>query len=395
MPKPLFPIAGLPMIQHHIEACSKVPEIKEVLLIGFFPAEEMKTFVEKTKKDTKLNIRYLMEFTALGTAGGIYHFRDQIKQGSPDGFFVMNSDVCCDFPLKKIINFHAGKPKEGITIVATNAADQESLSYGCVVASDASDEVTHYVEKPETYVSSLINCGLYAMSLSMLKYMGDVVEQHSYDHDCSNNRPVESISLEKEILKPLAGSGRMFAYKIDEEWTQIKSAASAIHANKLILSSYHDNCASRLYKNQQKTGPTIRGDVFIHESARVHPSAVLGPNVSIGENVVVEQGVRICNSIILPNTSLEDHCCILNSIVGWESSVGSWARVDGTSHQPNPNVQHAKMVSDSLFDSEGKLIPSITVLGREVKVSPEIAILNSIVLPNKKLTCNSRNQIIL
>ena len=36
----------------------------------------------------------------MGTAGGIYHFRDQIRAGNPDAFFVMNGDVCADFPLK-------------------------------------------------------------------------------------------------------------------------------------------------------------------------------------------------------------------------------------------------------------------------------------------------------
>lgn len=35
-PKPLFPIAGLPMIYHHIAALAQVEGMKEILLIGFF-----------------------------------------------------------------------------------------------------------------------------------------------------------------------------------------------------------------------------------------------------------------------------------------------------------------------------------------------------------------------
>jgi len=396
IPKPLFPVAGIPMITHHIEACSKVDEIKEVLVIGFYPIDEMKSFVEQMKKEFKLNIRYLMEFAALGTAGGIYHFRDQIRKGNPDGFFVMNSDVCCNFPLKSIIDFHTSKTSEGVTVVTTSSSNEESLSYGCMVEKEGTNEVTHYVEKPETFVSSLINCGLYAFSPAVLDFMGEVVQQHSYELDCSTsgNDTIEAISLEQEVLKPMAGTGKLFAYKLKIEWEQIKSAASAIHANKLYLSMYRESNPSRLVTSKQGK-PAIRGDVFIHETARVHSSAVIGPNVSIGENVVVEQGARVCNSIVLPNSTLEDHCCILNSIIGWESHVGSWARVDGTSHAPNPNVKNSKMVSDSLFNTDGRLTPSITVLGRQVTVAPEIAILNSIVLPNKKLTANSRNQIIL
>jgi Nucleoside-diphosphate-sugar pyrophosphorylase involved in lipopolysaccharide biosynthesis/translation initiation factor 2B, gamma/epsilon subunits (eIF-2Bgamma/eIF-2Bepsilon) len=53
-----------------------------------------------------LLLRYLQEFTALGTAGGIYHFRDQIRCGNPEAFFVLNGDVCADFPLIEMLKFY-------------------------------------------------------------------------------------------------------------------------------------------------------------------------------------------------------------------------------------------------------------------------------------------------
>ena len=56
----------------------------------------------------KMNLlfRYLQEYTALGTAGGIYHFRDRILSGGTGNVLVFNGDVCADFPLKSIIDFH-------------------------------------------------------------------------------------------------------------------------------------------------------------------------------------------------------------------------------------------------------------------------------------------------
>ena len=42
----------------------------------------------------------------MGTAGGLYHFRDQIARtfgSETSSFFVLNSDVCCDFPLSEMI----------------------------------------------------------------------------------------------------------------------------------------------------------------------------------------------------------------------------------------------------------------------------------------------------
>ena len=54
---------------------------------------------------------------------------------------------------------------------------------------------------------------------------------------------------------------------------------------------------------------------------------------------------------------------MLNAIIGWDSVVGDWSRVEGTAQQPNPNAPFSKVISGNLFDDEGKLIPSITVLG--------------------------------
>lgn len=59
---------------------------------------------------------------------------------------------------------------------------------------------------------------------------------------------------------------------------------------------------------------------------------------------------------------LQDHSCVLNSIVGWDSTVGKWSRVEGTPSDPNPNDPYAKIDSETLF-RDGKLTPSITILG--------------------------------
>jgi NDP-sugar pyrophosphorylase family protein len=64
--------------------------------------------------------RYLQEYTALGTAGGMYHFRDQILTGNPELFFVMNADVCGDFPLQEMLEFHRSlDPQPHFTILGT------------------------------------------------------------------------------------------------------------------------------------------------------------------------------------------------------------------------------------------------------------------------------------
>lgn len=120
------------------------------------------------------SFRYLQEFTALGTAGGLFHFRDQIRSGNPDAFFVMNGDVCADFPLDELYAFHKNKrPQALVTVMGTEATRAQSLNYGCMVTDKNTQEITHYVEKPSSYVSTLINCGIYVFSLEIFQTIGE------------------------------------------------------------------------------------------------------------------------------------------------------------------------------------------------------------------------------
>ena len=57
LPKPLFPVAGLPVIRHHIEALAKVPGLQEVLVLGFYPNQEMNEFTQEMSMEYKIPVR--------------------------------------------------------------------------------------------------------------------------------------------------------------------------------------------------------------------------------------------------------------------------------------------------------------------------------------------------
>lgn len=90
--------------------------------------------------------------------------------------------------------------------------------------------------------------------------------------------------------------------------------------------------------------------------------------MSIGAGVSIGPGVRIRESIILPNAVVENHSLVLHSIIGRGSRVGKWARVEGTPSDPDPNKPFAKMENPTLFKSDGRLNPSITILGLFVRI---------------------------
>ncbi|XP_067628969.1 mannose-1-phosphate guanyltransferase alpha-A isoform X2 [Eurosta solidaginis] len=409
-PKPLFPVAGRPIIQHHVEACLRVAELKEILLIGYYPQIQMEKFISEMQNLYNINIRYLQEFTPLGTAGGMYHFRDQIRSGNPRAYFVLNGDVCADFPLQSLYAFHMRHVGTAlVTIMSTEATRQQSLYYGCLVFDRNSGAVSHYVEKPSSYVSTYINCGVYVCSTDIFAHLAEIfyskAQEYIYSsvsNGGSNGKDQGHIQWEQEVLTPLAGTNKLYAMPVPNWWSQLKTAGSAIYANRHYLELYKNTHPERLAnagikrsENDSNLICTIHPDVYIHPSATIHYSATLGPNVSIGPGVTIGPGVRIRESIILENAVIKDHTLVLHSIVGRGSNIGQWSRVEGTPSDPDPNKPFAKMENPPLFNKEGKLNPSITILGCFVQVPSEKILLNSIVLPHKELTRNFKNEIIL
>ena len=76
-----------------------------------------------------ITITFSHEKEPLGTAGPLALSKSQLcKDDEP--FFVLNSDVICDFPFQEMVKFHKEHNREG-TIVVTKV--DEPSKYGVVV----------------------------------------------------------------------------------------------------------------------------------------------------------------------------------------------------------------------------------------------------------------------
>ncbi|XP_012866879.1 PREDICTED: mannose-1-phosphate guanyltransferase alpha isoform X2 [Dipodomys ordii] len=316
VPKPLFPVAGVPMIQHHIEACAQVPGMQEILLIGFYqPDEALTQFLETAQQEFNLPVRYLQEFAPLGTGGGLYHFRDQILAGGPEAFFVLNADVCSDFPLSAMLDAHRCQ-RHPFLLLGTTANRTQSLNYGCIVENPQTHEVLHYVEKPSTFISDIINCGIYLFSPEALKPLRDVFQRNQQDgqlEDSPGSWPgAGTIRLEQDVFSALAGQGQIYVHLTDGIWSQIKSAGSALYASRLYLDRYQITHPERLAKHTPG-GPRIRGNVYIHPTAKVAPSAVLvvWPRAGCFRLICSRRGLDLGSP-----RSLQDSRSVLLSIAG-------------------------------------------------------------------------------
>lgn len=80
--------------------------------------------------------------------------------------------------------------------------------------------------------------------------------------------------MEQDILTRLAGTGCLFALPVLRWWSQVKTAGSAIYANRHYLALYKTKRPNYLTSPNRNTCNII-GDVYIHPTASVHPSAMV------------------------------------------------------------------------------------------------------------------------
>lgn len=123
---------------------------------------------------------------------------------------------------------------------------------------------------------------------------------------------------------------------------------------------------------------------FIHESATIHTSAKIGPNATISEKCIIGAGVRIKDAIILPNCIIKENAYLSNCIVGWNSIIGKWSRIEGE-----------KISESEYLTKNGVKTMSACVLAGENLVEDEVCLKNCIVLANKELKKTFHNEILM
>eukprot|EP00218_Dolichomastix_sp_CCMP3274_P011124 CAMPEP_0170143354 /NCGR_PEP_ID=MMETSP0033_2-20121228/10465_1 /TAXON_ID=195969 /ORGANISM="Dolichomastix tenuilepis, Strain CCMP3274" /LENGTH=362 /DNA_ID=CAMNT_0010379801 /DNA_START=16 /DNA_END=1104 /DNA_ORIENTATION=+ len=329
-PKPLVEFAGKPMIVHQIEACKEVGVTEVVLAINYQP-ELMLSFVEEYQKKLGIKITISKEDEPMGTAGPLAIARSHLQDGKGSPFFVFNSDVTCEYPLKEMLAFH-NKTKAEATLLVTKVEDP--TKYGVVVFDEKTGAVERFVEKPQVFVGDKINAGIYVLSPSVLDRI-----------------PMKPTSIEKEVFPLIAAEKKLSAMILPGFWMDIGQPKDFLIGLGLYLKSLRKRKAEML-----TDGVEYVGNVLVDPSASVSPGCKIGPDVSIGANCIIEEGVRLEKCSIFSGCTVRKHACITNSLVGWKSQIGAWARVDGSS-----------------------------VLGEDVQVKGELVLNGAIVLPHKEV----------
>lgn len=284
-----------------------------------------------------VRIEFSVETEPLGTAGPL-KLAEKILGKDDAPFFVLNSDVICEYPFKELAAFHKTHGEEG-TIVVTKV--EEPSKYGVVVHKPGHDSrIDRFVEKPVEFVGNRINAGIYILNPSVLKRI--------------DLRPT---SIEQETFPAICADGQLHSFDLEGFWMDVGQPKDFLTGTCLYLASLTKQKSKLLTPNTESF--VNGGNVLVDPSAKIGKNCKIGPNVTIGPDVVVGDGVRLQRCVLLQNCKVKDHAWIKSTIVGWNSTVGKWARLE-----------------------------NVTVLGDDVTIGDEVYVNGGSVLPHKTIKQN-------
>lgn len=289
------------------------------------------------EKEYGIKIEFSVETEPLGTAGPL-KLAEKILGKDDTPFFVLNSDVICDFPFQQLADFHKQHGDEG-TIVVTKV--EEPSKYGVIVHKPGqTSRIDRFVEKPVEFVGNRINAGIYILNPSVLKRI--------------ELRPT---SIEQETFPAICKDGLLHSFDLDGFWMDVGQPKDFLAGTCLYLSSLTKKGSKKLARSSEPY--VYGGNVLVDPSAKIGKNCRIGPNVTIGPNVIIGDGVRLQRCVLLAGSKVKDHAWVKSTIVGWNSTIGRWARLE-----------------------------NVSVLGDDVTIGDEIYVNGGSILPHKSIKQN-------
>lgn len=323
-PKPLVEFCNKAIVKHQIDALVEVG-VGHIILCVSYKAEMLEAELEQYAQQLGIQISFSLEDIPMGTAGPLVLAKDLLDMSDDDPFFMLNSDVTSEYPFAELLDFHQNHGKEG-TICVTKVEDPSK--YGVVVANPDDGRIERFVEKPKVFVGDKINAGMYIFNKSIIKRI-----------------PEQPTSIERVIFPAMAEDNELYRYVLPGFWMDIGQPKDYLTGQVLKLQSLRETSPSELAVHE-----SVRGNVLIGPGVTFGEGCVIGPDVVIGPGVQLGNGVRLERCCIMGGVSVKQSAFISNSIVGWGSRIGAWAR-----------LQDSCILGEDVSIPDGRFIRSTTV----------------------------------
>ena len=204
IPKPMIKINGIPVLEHEIRSLKK-QGFNEIIITVSYMASVIKEYFGNGSS-LGVDITYFEEEQPLGNAGALFLLRKQLDSD----FLLINSDVMFDVDFSRFVDYH--KKKRGLVTLFTHPNSHPFDS--ALIAADQEGRVEDWFTKEEKrpyYYKNRVNAGLHIMSPMVL----DMWTESEGNIKQNAALPLK-VDLDRQILKPLAGTGKMFCYDSPE-----------------------------------------------------------------------------------------------------------------------------------------------------------------------------------
>lgn len=214
IPKPMIRIEGIPVLEREIE-CLKKQGFDDIIITVSHLGNIIKEYFGDgsgnspiTGKSFGVHIEYYFEKEPLGNAGALF----KIKNMLTSDFFLLNADAMFDVDFNRFLTYHQRCGGLATLFTHPNGHPYDS---GLIVA-DKSGVVEKWLTKEDKrpqYYRNRVNAGLHIINPKVLELAN--VDAASIGKMDTNGNLVK-IDLDRQLLKPLSGTGKMFCYDSPE-----------------------------------------------------------------------------------------------------------------------------------------------------------------------------------
>ena len=214
IPKPMIEIDGKPVLERELE-CLRDQGFTDIIMtvshlgniiMDYFGDGSM--ISPMTGKPFGVHIEYYFEEQPLGNVGALFKIRDKLNSD----FLLLNADAVFDVNFNRFVDFH--KQNGGLVTLFTHP-NSHPYDSGVIIA-DESGTVRQWLTKedkrPQWY-HNRVNAGLHVINPAALDISG--IDANCVGSADENGKPIK-VDLDRQILKPLAGTGKMFCYDSPE-----------------------------------------------------------------------------------------------------------------------------------------------------------------------------------
>lgn len=193
IPKPLIPICGKPVLEHEIE-CLRDQGFTDIILTVSHMAEKIIDCFSDGER-LGVHIEYFVEDEPLGNAGALFKLKDKLTED----FLLLNADSVFNIDFNRFADFHRQHSALATLFIHPNDHPYDS---GLII-SNVDKSVQRWLAKEDErpkYYKNRVNAGLHIISPKLLEKEIDLPK----------------IDLDRHLLKPLAGTGKMYCYDSPE-----------------------------------------------------------------------------------------------------------------------------------------------------------------------------------